>query len=59
MSALSKEQLLAEIEATIRDMPPITTIRHADRPENAVWFGRASAVIENWNPSKRPFLKGL
>jgi predicted nucleotide-binding protein len=44
--------LLSEIEDIIRTMPPRATIRHPDREENVNWFGRVSAAIETWNPSK-------
>jgi hypothetical protein len=37
-------------------MPPRATIRH-DTQENVNWFGRASAAIEMWNPSKSPLAK--
>jgi hypothetical protein len=48
---VTKEQLLMEIEDVIKTMPPPGTIRH-DTQENHAWFGRASAAIEKWNPSK-------
>lgn len=48
---MTKEQLLMEIEDVIKTMPPPGTIRH-DTQENHAWFGRASAAIEKWNPSK-------
>jgi hypothetical protein len=48
---LSKEQLLVEIEDTIRTMPPRETIRQ-ETQENVAWFGRVSAAIENWKPLK-------
>jgi hypothetical protein len=37
-------------------MPPRATIRH-ETPENRDWFGRVSAAIEEWNPSKSALLK--
>jgi len=46
---VTKEQLLAEIDDLLRAMPPRQTIRH-ETEENLAWFGRVSAVIENWNP---------
>lgn len=46
-----REQLLAEVEDIIETMPPRATIRH-DTAENHNWFGRASAIIEKWNPRK-------
>lgn len=33
-------------------MPPRATFRHPDNPEKVKWFGRVSAAIEKWNPSK-------
>jgi hypothetical protein len=50
--ALSKEQLLAEIEDVIRTMPPSPTFEKAPPSEYWVWLGRTRAAIENWNPSK-------
>ena len=44
--------LLDEIEGIINTMPPRATIRHTDNAENAAWFGRVSAAIEKWNPTK-------
>lgn len=37
-------------------MPPRATIRH-NVPENVAWFGRASAAIEKWDPSKSALAK--
>ena len=51
-----KAQVLAEVEDIIKTMPPRATIRH-DTSENHSWFGRASAVIEKWNPSKIGLVK--
>jgi hypothetical protein len=51
VNLLSKEQLLVEIEDCIKTMPPRATMRH-ETPENVAWFGRVSAAIEKWNPSK-------
>ncbi len=48
---LSKQSLLAEIEEIRKTMPPRETIRW-DTEENHNWFGRVSAAIEKWNPSK-------
>ena len=53
---MEKAQLLAEIEDTLRRMPPRATIRH-ETTENLDWFGRVSAVIEKWNPSKSVLVK--
>jgi hypothetical protein len=47
--------LLAEIEDTIRNMPPPATILQ-NNAENVAWFGRAFAAIENWELSKSLFL---
>jgi hypothetical protein len=46
------EQRLAEIEETIRTMPPRTSIFLYDSQETSAWLGRACAAIENWNSSK-------
>ncbi|MFZ0801384.1 MAG: hypothetical protein WBQ09_09455 [Terriglobales bacterium] len=48
---MTKEQLLVEIEDLLRTTPPRPTIRHATE-ENLNWFGRASAVVEQWNPDR-------
>ena len=53
---LRKEQLLAEIEDILKTMPPRSTIRHHTE-ENVNWFGRVSAAIEKWTPSKRALVK--
>jgi hypothetical protein len=53
---LSKEQLLAEIEDILKTTPPHATIRH-ETPENIAWFGRGTAAIEKWNPSKSTLVK--
>jgi hypothetical protein len=41
-------ELLAEIEDTLRAMPPKATLRH-DTPENHSWLGRAVAAINLWD----------
>ncbi len=46
-----------EIEGIINAMPPRATIRHDDKPENAAWFGRASAAIHKWSPEKGSLAK--
>ncbi|HEY4363113.1 MAG TPA: hypothetical protein VGN17_19245 [Bryobacteraceae bacterium] len=56
MSSLNAEQLLVEIEEILRTIPPRATIRH-ENPENIAWFGRASAALETWNPSKCDLLR--
>ena len=48
---LAEESLLAEIEDIRKTMPPRATISW-DTQENHNWFGRVSAAIEKWNPSK-------
>ena len=53
---MEKEQLLAEIEDTLRTMPSRATIRH-ETPENLAWFGRVSAAIEKWNSAKSVLVK--
>lgn len=53
---LGKGSLLAEIENLIDNMPPRATIRH-ETPENRTWFGRVSAAVERWNPSKSALVK--
>lgn len=45
---MSREQLLAEIDDLIRNMPPRATIRH-ETPENHSWFGRVAAVLSKWD----------
>src|SRR5216683_1220688 len=47
-SALTKEQLLAQIEDIIRTMPQRPAILQPE-PEGIAWVGRASAAIENWD----------
>jgi hypothetical protein len=54
-AALTKQQLLAEIEDIVRTMPPRPTIRH-ETEENLSWMGRVSAAIEQWNPAKSAVL---
>jgi len=43
--AIGKEQLLAEVEELLRNMPPAATIQD-DTAENYSWLGRVAAVIE-------------
>jgi hypothetical protein len=54
---ITKEQLLVEVEDCLRTMPPQKTIRHGT-PENLIWFGRVSAVIQQWNPEMSKLLRG-
>ena len=49
--AIGKEQLLAEVEELLRNMPPAATIQD-DTAENYSWLGRVAAVIEQWDRSK-------
>jgi hypothetical protein len=51
MPTLTNEQLLSEIEDLIRTMPPRATIRH-ETDENFAWFGRAAALVTEWNSAK-------
>jgi hypothetical protein len=46
---MTKERLLVEIEDLLRTVPPRPTIRHGTE-ENLSWFGRASAIVEQWKP---------
>jgi hypothetical protein len=46
--ALTKEQLLAEVEDVIRTAPPLESF-YKRQPEAAEWFGRFSAVIRAWD----------
>jgi hypothetical protein len=49
LSIMTKDQLLVESEDLLRTMPPRPTIRHQTE-ENLSWFGRASALVEQWSP---------
>ena len=51
MNSLTQEQLLAEVEDVLRTMPERKTIRH-ELPENYAWFGRAAALVAQWNSVK-------
>ncbi|SRR6266702_1359136 len=46
--ALTKEQLLAEVEDVIRTAPPLESF-YKRQPEAAEWLGRFSAVIRVWD----------
>ena len=46
---MTKEELLVELEDLLRTAPPRLALRKAS-PENQSWLGRASAVINEWNP---------
>jgi hypothetical protein len=54
---MTKEQLLVEAEDLLRTMPPRPTIRHQTE-ENLSWFGRASALVEQWKPEMIPLTLG-
>lgn len=45
---MTDEELLAELEDLLRTMPPRSTIRH-HKEENQSWFGRAMAIISQWD----------
>src|SRR5260370_38794965 len=49
--SISREQLLAEVEETLRTTPPKATRRH-DTDENLRWLGRAGNIIDLWQPGK-------
>lgn len=51
-----EELLLAEVEEIKAIMPARGTLRHQTQ-ENHNWFGRASAAIDKWNPSKSASVK--
>jgi len=51
MTTISPAQLLAEVEDVLRTMPPGHNFGD-DQPEHFAWLGRASAVINAWNPIK-------
>ena len=51
MTTISPAQLLAEVEDVLRTMPPAQTFGN-DQAEHFAWLGRASAVINAWNPIK-------
>ncbi len=55
--AISKEELLVEMDDIIRTMPPRATLRH-DLPENFDWFGRAAAAIYNWDSARAIIFDG-
>jgi len=50
---MTKEQLLAEIEDVLRTVPPKPTITNLTE-ESLTWFGRAAAVVEQWNSLRGP-----
>lgn len=51
MQKLTNELLLCEIDDLIRTMPPRATIRH-ETEENFAWFGRAAALVSEWDSAK-------
>jgi len=52
----TNQQLLAEIDDILREMPTRATIRQ-ETEENYAWLGRVSALIENWNPPMSALLR--
>ena len=54
--AMKKEELLAEIEDTLRCMPPRGTIRH-ETAENLSWFGRVAAAIGQWDSNRNALVE--
>ena len=57
MTTLQPNQLLSEIEDLLRTMPDRATIRHDD-PVNFAWFGRALAIVSDWDQSKGVTFRG-
>jgi len=53
---MTNEELLAEIEDIIRNIPSRATIRD-DLVENYSWLGRTAAALEEWDKIKGPFAK--
>jgi len=54
--AMTKEQLLAEVEDLLRNMPPAENI-HLHTAENFSWLGRVAAVIGHWDGLKASLLE--
>jgi hypothetical protein len=54
---LNDAQLLQELEELFRDMPPAATLG-GFVDENLQWFGRARAIIGQWDPLKSVFFGG-
>jgi hypothetical protein len=52
---VTQEQLLAEIEDLLRNVPPIEDVV-GGKEDGLAWFGRLSAVIRMWNPGRAPEL---
>jgi len=48
---MKDEELLAEIEDILRNVPPRKSI-HVQSDENYSWFGRVAAVLEEWDSVK-------
>ena len=48
---MTKEELLAEVEDLLRNMPDRATISH-NLDENFSWLGRVAAVLTAWDPVK-------
>lgn len=54
---LDNAQLLDALEELLRDMPPSSTLG-GFVDENLQWFGRARAIIGQWDPVKSVFFGG-
>jgi hypothetical protein len=50
-------QLLQDLEELLRDMPPADKLGGCT-PENMQWFGRARAIIGQWDGIKSVFFGG-
>jgi hypothetical protein len=50
---LTKEQLLAEVEDLLRNVPPMSEILD-NQASGIAWFGRFSAVIHAWDYTRGP-----
>ncbi len=48
---MNQEELLAEVEDLLRNMPDRSKISH-DTDENFSWLGNVAAVIEAWDPPR-------
>ncbi|GAA0746551.1 hypothetical protein LRH25_12025 [Ideonella azotifigens] len=57
MPNLSREQLLSEIEDLLRTMPERSKLRHP-LEENYSWFGRALALVAQWDEAQSLVLNG-
>ena len=50
---MTRERLLAEVEDVLRTMPPRDRMSQLT-DETLAWYGRASAVVGQWNPIQAP-----